>query len=48
MAQQVDSTDTNALPAVTLEALDDLSRSYKLVEVDNALHTSDNGASNGG
>ncbi|KLO30315.1 TPM domain-containing protein [Mycobacterium haemophilum] len=40
-ARQVDPTDTNALAAVPLEALDDLSRSM-VVEVDNALRTSSN------
>ena len=40
-ARRVDPTDVNALAAVPLEALDDLSRS-KVVEVDNALRTSSN------
>lgn len=40
-ARQVDPTDVNALAAVPLEALDDLSRSM-VVEVDNALRTSSN------
>ena len=40
-AQRVDPTDTNALAAVPLEALDDLSRS-KVVDVDNAVRTSSN------
>jgi predicted nucleic acid-binding Zn-ribbon protein len=40
-ARRVDPTDVNALAAVPLEALDDLSRSM-VVEVDNALRTSSN------
>ena len=40
-ARRVDPTDVNALAAVPLEALDDLSRSM-VVEVDNALRTSCN------
>ncbi len=40
-ARQVDPTDANALAAVPLEALDDLSRSM-VVEVDNAARTSAN------
>jgi predicted nucleic acid-binding Zn-ribbon protein len=40
-ARRVDPTDVNALAAVPLEALDDLSRSV-VVEVDNALRTSSN------
>jgi predicted nucleic acid-binding Zn-ribbon protein len=40
-ARRVDPTDANALAAVPLEALDDLSRSM-VVEVDNALRTSSN------
>ncbi len=40
-ARRVDPTDPNALAAVPLEALDDLSRS-KVVEVDNAVRTSSN------
>lgn len=40
-ARQVDPMDVNALAAVPLEALDDLSRSM-VVEVDNALRTSSN------
>lgn len=40
-ARQVDPTDVNALAAVPLEALDDLSRSM-VVEVDNAVRTSAN------
>lgn len=40
-ARRVDPTDVNALAAVPLEALDDLSRSM-VVEVDNAVRTSSN------
>jgi len=40
-ARRVDPTDVNALAAVPLEALDDLSRSM-VVDVDNALRTSSN------
>jgi chromosome segregation ATPase len=40
-ARKVDPTDLDALAAVPLEALDDLSRSM-VVEVDNALRTSSN------
>lgn len=40
-ARRVDPTDANALAAVPLEALDDLSQSM-VVEVDNALRTSSN------
>ncbi|MEB3983473.1 TPM domain-containing protein [Mycobacterium sp. 663a-19] len=40
-ARRVDPTDADALAAVPLEALDDLSRSM-VVEVDNALRTSSN------
>ncbi|MDT5146621.1 MAG: hypothetical protein QOC58_1266 [Mycobacterium sp.] len=40
-ARRVDPTDVNALAAVQLEALDDLSRSM-VVEVDNAVRTSSN------
>ncbi len=40
-ARRVDPTDPNALAAVPLTALDDLSRS-KVVEVDNAVRTSSN------
>jgi uncharacterized membrane protein YgcG len=40
-ARRVDPTDANALAAVPLAALDDLSRSM-VVEVDNALRTSSN------
>jgi chromosome segregation ATPase len=40
-ARRVDPTDVNALAAVPLQALDDLSRSM-VVEVDNALRTSSN------
>jgi uncharacterized membrane protein YgcG len=40
-ARQVDPTDANALAAVPLQALDDLSRSM-VVDVDNALRTSAN------
>ncbi len=40
-ARRVDSTDPNALAALPLDALDDLSRS-KVVEVDNAVRTSAN------
>jgi TPM domain len=39
-ARRVDPTDPNALAAVSLDALDDLSRA-KVVEVDNALRTSE-------
>lgn len=41
-AQQVDATDPAALAALSLDALDDLSK-MKVVEVDNAVRTSDNG-----
>ncbi len=40
-AQQVDATDANALAKMSLETLEDLSKSI-LVEVDNAVRTSDN------
>ncbi len=40
-ARRVDPTDANALAAVPLQALDDLSRSM-VVDVDNALRTSSN------
>ncbi|WP_156688090.1 TPM domain-containing protein [Mycobacterium sp. Marseille-P9652] len=40
-ARRVDPTDVNALTAVPLEALDDLSRSM-VVDVDNAVRTSSN------
>ncbi len=40
-ARRVDPTDVNALAAVPLQALDDLSRSM-VVDVDNALRTSSN------
>ena len=40
-ARRVDPTDANALAAVPLDALDDLSR-VKVVDVDNALRTSSN------
>ena len=40
-ARRVDPTDPNALAAVHLDALDDLSKSM-VVEVDNAVRTSDN------
>lgn len=40
-AQRADPTDPNALAAMPLETLDDLSRSI-VVEVDNAVRTSDN------
>jgi predicted nucleic acid-binding Zn-ribbon protein len=40
-ARQVDPVDVNALAAVPLQALDDLSRE-KVVDVDNALRTSSN------
>jgi predicted nucleic acid-binding Zn-ribbon protein len=40
-ARRVDPTDANALAAVPVEALDDLSRSM-VVDVDNALRTSSN------
>jgi uncharacterized membrane protein YgcG len=40
-ARRVDPSDPNALAAVSLDALDDLSRSI-VVEVDNAVRTSDN------
>jgi hypothetical protein len=40
-ARRIDPTDANALAAVSLDALDDLSRS-KVVDVDNALRTSSN------
>jgi uncharacterized membrane protein YgcG/predicted nucleic acid-binding Zn-ribbon protein len=40
-ARRVDPTDPNALAAVPLDALDDLSKSM-VVEVDNAVRTSDN------
>ena len=40
-ARRVDPTDPNALAALPLDALDDLSRSI-VVEVDNAVRTSDN------
>ena len=40
-ARRVDPTDATALAAVPLDVLDDLSRS-KVVEVDNAVRTSDN------
>ena len=40
-ARRVDPTDVNALAAVPLQALDDLSRSM-VVEVDNAVRTSSN------
>ena len=40
-AKRVDPTDPNALAAVSLDALDDLSKSI-VVDVDNAVRTSDN------
>jgi uncharacterized membrane protein YgcG len=40
-ARRVDPTDPNALAAVSLDALDDLSKSM-VVDVDNAVRTSDN------
>ena len=40
-AQRVDATDPNALASLSLDTLDDLSKS-KVVEVDNAVRTSDN------
>src|SRR6185312_9809483 len=40
-ARRVDPTDANALAAVPLEALDDLSR-LMVVDVDNAVRTSSN------
>jgi predicted nucleic acid-binding Zn-ribbon protein len=40
-AQRVDPADPNALASVSIDALDDLSRSI-VVEVDNAVRTSDN------
>ncbi|MBN9636050.1 MAG: TPM domain-containing protein, partial [Actinobacteria bacterium] len=40
-AQQADATDANALATMSLETLEDLSKSI-LVEVDNAVRTSDN------
>jgi uncharacterized membrane protein YgcG len=40
-AQRVDATDPNALASLSLDALDDLSKT-KVVEVDNAVRTSDN------
>jgi hypothetical protein len=40
-AQQVDATDPAALAALSLDVLDDLSK-MKVVEVDNAVRTSDN------
>lgn len=40
-AQRVDPADPNALASVSVDALDDLSRSI-VVEVDNAVRTSDN------
>ena len=40
-AHRVDPTDPHALASVSLDALDDLSRE-KVVEVDNAVRTSDN------
>ena len=40
-ARRVDATDPNALASLSLDALDDLSKS-KVVDVDNAVRTSDN------
>ena len=40
-AQRVDATDPNALASLSLDALDDLSKT-KVVDVDNAVRTSDN------
>lgn len=40
-AQRLDATDPNALASLSVDALDDLSKT-KVVEVDNAVRTSDN------